>query len=108
MTAAKSEGRKATLLEQERPNMFTTSVANIGPNEEIVVAIEYQQTLRYDEGSFGLRFPMAITPRYIPGEPIGEPIGPHTDGAGWARATREVLDAIARDAAGCRSRRRTS
>jgi Ca-activated chloride channel homolog len=91
--AAKSEGRKATLLEQERPNMFTTSVANIGPNEEIVVAIEYQQTLRYDEGSFGLRFPMAITPRYIPGEPIGEPIGPHTDGAGWARATREVLDA---------------
>ena len=86
---AKSKGRKATLLEQERPNMFTTSVANIGPNEEIVVAIEYQQTLHYDEGSFSLRFPMAITPRYIPGEPVG----PHTDGIGWARATREVLDA---------------
>ena len=49
--AAKTEGRKATLVEQERPNMFTTSVANIGPNEEIVVAIEYQETLRYDDGS---------------------------------------------------------
>ena len=47
--------------------MFTTSVANIGPHEEIVVAIEYQETLRYDEGSFRLRFPLAITPRYIAG-----------------------------------------
>ena len=47
---AKGEGRKTTLVEQERPNMFTTSVANIGPFEEIVVAIEYQETLRYDEG----------------------------------------------------------
>ena len=30
---AKTDGRKATLVEQERPNMFTTSVANIGPDE---------------------------------------------------------------------------
>ena len=67
---AKAEGRKATLVEQERPNMFTTSVANIGPGEEIVVALEYQETLRYDEGSFRLRFPLAITPRYIPGTPV--------------------------------------
>jgi Ca-activated chloride channel family protein len=64
---ANAEGRKATLLEQERPNMFTTNVANIGPDEEIEVALEYQQTLRYDEGSFSLRFPLALTPRYIPG-----------------------------------------
>ena len=64
---AKAEGRKTTLIEQERPNMFTTSVANIGPNEEVVVAIEYEETLRYDNGSFRLRFPLAITPRYIPG-----------------------------------------
>jgi len=54
---AKSDGRKATLVEQERPNLFTTRVANIGPGEEIVVALEYQETLRYDEGTFRLRFP---------------------------------------------------
>ena len=48
--AAKAEGRKATLVEQERPNMFTTSVAQHRPDEEIVVAIEYQETLRYDDG----------------------------------------------------------
>ena len=87
--AAKDEGRKATLLEQERPNMFTTSVANIGPHEEIVVVIEYQETLRFDEGSFSLRFPLAITPRYIPGmSVIGAVPGP-----GWSAATQQVLDA---------------
>ena len=63
---AKNEGRKATLLDQERPNMFVTSVANIGPHDEIVIAIEYQETVRYDEGTFRLRVPRAITPRYTP------------------------------------------
>ena len=47
--------------------MFTTSVAHIGPATRSIVAIEYQQTLRYDSGLFSLRFPLAITPRYIPG-----------------------------------------
>ncbi len=64
---AKAGGRRAALLEQERPNLFTSSVANIGPREEVTVELEYQQTLRYDNGQFSLRFPTAITPRYIPG-----------------------------------------
>lgn len=87
--AAKTEGRKSSLVEQERPNLFTTSVANIGPGEEVVVAIEYQQTLRYDDGTFRLRFPLAVTPRYIPGAPIAAT----GDGTGWSPATRQVLDA---------------
>ena len=70
--AAKAEGKKTSLVEQERPNLFTTNVAHIGPSEEIVVGIEYQQTLAYDAGSFALRFPMAITPRYIPGTPLAD------------------------------------
>lgn len=68
--AAKQDGKKATLLEQERTNVFTTNVANIGPEEEIVVAIEYQETLRYDQGQFRIRFPMVVAPRYIPGTPV--------------------------------------
>ena len=64
---AKTEGRKATLVEQERPNVFTTSVAHIGPGEEITVTIEYQETLRYDSGAFRLRFPLVVAPRYVPG-----------------------------------------
>lgn len=63
---AKTEGRRATLVEQERPNIFTTSVANIGPGESIQVEIEYQQTLRYDQGRYSLRFPMVVGPRYSP------------------------------------------
>jgi Ca-activated chloride channel homolog len=89
---AKSEGRKTTLVEQERPNLFTTSVANIGPSEEVTVAIEYQETLRYDEGTFRLRFPLAITPRYIPGAPVATDEG-HPRGLGWSPATQQVQDA---------------
>jgi len=76
---AKTEGRKATLVEQERPNVFTTSVAHIGPGEEVTVTIEYQETLRYDTGAFRLRFPMVVAPRYVPGSIAvdGEP------GTGW-------------------------
>ncbi len=86
---AKSEGRKATLLDEERPNMFTTSVANIGPHDEVVVAIEYQETARYDEGTFRLRFPMAITPRYVPGEAMAS-LG---ERAGGLQPTQAVVDA---------------
>ena len=64
--AAKSEGRKASLLSQERPNIFTAAIANIGSGEEVVVAIEYQQTVDYKDGTFRLRFPMTVAPRYNP------------------------------------------
>ncbi len=71
---AKSSGQRAALVEQERPNIFTTSVANIPPRGEIVVEIEYQQTLRYEvtqmSGSFSLRFPMVVGPRYIPNNQV--------------------------------------
>ena len=86
---AKAEGRKTTLLEQERPNMFTTSVANIGPGEEIVVALEYEETLRYGDGAFRLRFPLAITPRYIPGAATEA----EAMGIGWSQVTAQVPDA---------------
>lgn len=73
---AKQGGYKATLLEQERANMFTTSVANVGPHDEVVVSFEYQETLRYDDGRFHLRLPLAITPRYLPdGQSIPPPGG---------------------------------
>jgi Ca-activated chloride channel family protein len=64
---AKAEGRKAALVEQQRPNLFTNSVAHIGPGEQVRVTIEYQQTLAYDNGEYRLRFPLAVAPRYIPG-----------------------------------------
>jgi len=67
---AKASGRRAALFDQERPNIFTTSVANVGPRETIVVELEYQQALRYDGNRFSLRFPMVVGPRYVPAGPL--------------------------------------
>ncbi|QYK14633.1 marine proteobacterial sortase target protein [Shewanella rhizosphaerae] len=63
---AKASGKKASLVSQQRPNIFTSEVANLGPGEELVVEIAYQQQVRYQDGEFSLRFPTAITPRYFP------------------------------------------
>ncbi len=86
--SARNEGRKASLVEQQRPNLFTTSVANIAPGERVVVEIEYLQELRYDNGTFSIRFPMTLTPRYIPGAPL-----PDRKGSGWSPDTLQVDDA---------------
>lgn len=64
--AAAAVGKRASLVEQQRPNLFTTRVANLGPNEELEVEIEYQDTLELEQGVVRLRFPLAITPRYAP------------------------------------------
>jgi Ca-activated chloride channel homolog len=63
---AAREGFKATLIEQQRPNIFTNSVANIGPHETIVVQIEYQEAVRLDGDKFSLRVPLVVGPRYNP------------------------------------------
>ncbi len=86
--AAKAAGRKASLVEQQRANLFTTMVANIGPGETVSIEIEYLQTVSYDEGSFSLRFPLTVTPRFIPGTPI-----PDRKGSGWSPDTDRVPDA---------------
>ena len=92
--AAKREGRKASLIEQERPNMFTTSVANIGPKETITIEIEYQETVHYDHAQFSLRFPMVVGPRYIPGSPdFSYEQVLNVEGKGWAKNTAQVPDA---------------
>lgn len=91
---AKRKGQRASLLEQERPNVFTTSLANLAPGEPVIVDIEYQDTVRYDEGRFSLRFPMVVGPRYIPGSPLS-PLEekPQQTGEGWAVNTDQVPDA---------------
>ncbi|HEX8734961.1 MAG TPA: TonB-dependent receptor [Pyrinomonadaceae bacterium] len=63
---AKQEGKVAALLEQQRPNIFTQSVANITPGAEIKVVISYVETLKYADDAYEFRFPMTIGERYIP------------------------------------------
>ena len=86
---AKKSGKKASLIEQQRPNIFTTKVANIGPGETIKIAIEYQQAVKIDQDKFSIRFPMTIGERYIPGKAITT----SKDNAGTRVNTHQVKDA---------------
>src|SRR5882762_2079679 len=85
--AAKTSGQTASLLNQERPNIFTQSVANILPGEQIKITISYVETLKYEDGSYEFVFPMVVGPRYVPGAPTG------AQGNGFAPDTTQVPDA---------------
>jgi Ca-activated chloride channel homolog len=63
---AKEIGSVATLLTEERPNVFTQSVANIEPGKEIGVTIKYFHTLEYVDGWYEFVFPMVVGPRFNP------------------------------------------
>src|SRR5262249_8134242 len=86
--AAKSEGKRAALVEEERPNIFTASVANIMPGDHIDVRLRYVEPLRWNEGRTRLVFPMVVGPRYIPGT-----LAIDHQGTGWASDTNSVPDA---------------
>jgi Ca-activated chloride channel homolog len=64
---AKGNGQRATVVHQERPNIFRTAVANIGPQQTIHITITYLQIIDQQGGRYSLRFPLTITPRYVPG-----------------------------------------
>ncbi len=83
---ARREGRKSSLVEQNRPNIFTTDIANIAPGEKISVSIEYQQEVVPVDSIFSIRFPMVVAPRYIPGEAV------RFSATGWAPDTDQVTD----------------
>jgi Ca-activated chloride channel family protein len=61
---AKREGKAAALLDQERPNIFTQSVANILPGENVTVSISYVHLLKYRDGVYEFSFPMVVGPRF--------------------------------------------
>ena len=85
---AKKEGKRASLTSQSRPNIFTNKVANIMPNDTIVVRLQFVNKLYYENGKFQLRFPMVVAPRYIPGSKIKG-----YSGTGWSYDTDRVEDA---------------
>lgn len=83
------EGRRAALLEQERPNIFTFSVGNIDPGATIDVRLHYFEVAAYDHGTYELVVPTTIGPRFIPGDPLGGP----QSGSGTKKDTDAVPDA---------------
>ncbi|WP_407519566.1 marine proteobacterial sortase target protein [Methylobacterium oryzisoli] len=101
--AARRSGRAAALTEQERPNVFTNSVANIAPGETVLVQITYQQPVRLSGGTHALRVPLVVAPRYSPAPPLVAPAAEAPDSQAGstdpvpdrARITPPVLDPAA-------------
>jgi len=80
---ARRSGQTAALLDQERPNIFTQSVANILPGEEIVVSLRYFDLLPYEDGTYDFTFPMVVGPRFNPGaSEDDDPANPPSDVSG--------------------------
>jgi Ca-activated chloride channel homolog len=87
---ARENGQKAALTEQERPNIFTNSLANIGPGETVLVQIEYQEPVGQTGNEFSLRVPMVVGPRYNP-EPIVQSVDLRRDGGGWGASRSDPV-----------------
>jgi len=87
--SAKRAGQKASLFEQERPNLFTNSVANIGPGETVLVQIEYQEPVHRSGNVSSLRVPLVVAPRYVPA-PVAQTA--EVSGRGWGEVSDSVSD----------------
>ncbi|MBS1482575.1 MAG: VWA domain-containing protein [Clostridium sp.] len=61
---AKSQGKSASLLEQQRPNVFSMDVANVMPNDTVVIELHYTEMVVSTEGSYQFVFPTVTGPRY--------------------------------------------
>lgn len=91
---ARAAGKLASLLDQERPNVFTQSLANLMPGAEVEVRIAYVEPLKYADGGFELSIPTVVGPRFVPGSPTGGTgTGVRPNGTGFAPDTDRVPDA---------------
>lgn len=66
---AAASGRRASLVETSRAQLFRTAVANIGPGEAIEVELRWWQPIAFRDGRFSLTLPLTYTPRFVPGAP---------------------------------------
>lgn len=79
--AAKKEGKSASLLEQERPNVFSMSLANIMPGDQIEIELRYTELLVPTDGIYEVVYPTVVGPRYS-SQPQSS--APKTDG--WVKS----------------------
>jgi Ca-activated chloride channel family protein len=94
-TEARASGRRAALLEQQRPNLFAQRVANIQPGERIDVRVQYVQTVPFEDGRYEFVFPMVAPRRYDPQHP--DPTRPATDALAPRAGEAPAVSAIAPD-----------
>ncbi|WP_426505991.1 VIT domain-containing protein [Dactylosporangium sp. McL0621] len=69
-------GQRASIAEEERPDVFTMRVGNILPGERVSVKLSLVGPLAFEDGEATFRFPLVVAPRYIPGAPLdGDSVG---------------------------------
>jgi len=73
---AKKQGKSASLLKQQRPNVFSMNVANIMPKDTIDIELHYTELLVPTEGTYEFVYPTVVGPRY---SSQGEADSPETD-----------------------------
>ena len=95
---AKARGQVASLLDEERRNVFTQSVANLMPGERVEIRIEYVEPLEFEAGTFELVVPTVVGPRFSPpGTKDADPVTPPVTAEG-TRAGHDVSIAVDIDA----------
>nr|WP_221381348.1 VIT domain-containing protein [Actinoplanes polyasparticus] len=82
-------GQRASIAEEERPDVFTMRAGNILPGERVTIELSLVGPLPFEDGEATFRFPLVVAPRYIPGTPLSGP----AVGDGWAPDTDAVPDA---------------
>ncbi len=75
---AKSEGKSASLLEQQRPNVFTMNLSNLMPGQTIRLELHYTELVHATDGVYQFVFPTVVGPRYATPPAEGE-----EESSGW-------------------------
>ncbi len=65
---ALAAGHGAALLDEERPNVFTASVGNLLPGQELTVELTWVEALPREGGAVRFALPTVVAPRYVPDE----------------------------------------
>ncbi|MCV7199610.1 VIT domain-containing protein [Mycobacterium angelicum] len=82
-------GQRAAIVEEDRPDVFSVRVGNLGPGEEATIEMRLTGPLAFEDGEATFRFPLVVAPRYTTGTPVpGDQTGP-----GLAADTDAVPDA---------------
>src|SRR5262245_27412873 len=97
--AARDAGKTASLLDQERPNVFTQSLANLMPGASVEVRIEYTEPLLFRDGAFELVVSTVVGPRFVPpsnvpdADRVTPPVTPEGTRAGHDLSISVAIDA---------------
>jgi Ca-activated chloride channel family protein len=73
MQHARQTGRRASLLEQQRPNVFRSRVTNVQPGDAVLVRVGFGFEVPFAAGRYRLRLPLVVAQRFVPAPTPGEP-----------------------------------